>query len=73
MRQREESKPGPKRTAKPGAGGLNPTLASALAQLARRGLDREYPNKPGEVRRGPRDLRSPAAMHPAFYGCFDWH
>jgi len=64
---------GPKSAPRSGARGLDLKLASALAQLARRGLDREFPNKPGEVLRGPRDLRSPAAMHPAFYGCFDWH
>ena len=52
---------------------LDPTRASAFAQLALKGIDREYPNKPAEVLRGPADIRSPAAMHPAFYGCFDWH
>jgi hypothetical protein len=31
------------------------------------------PNKPGEVLRGPDDLMSPRAMHPAFYSCYDWH
>jgi hypothetical protein len=52
---------------------LDPTRASAFAQLALKGIDREYPNKPAEVLRGPADIMSPAAMHPAFYGCFDWH
>lgn len=52
---------------------LEPSRASAFAQLALQGIDREYPNKPAEVLRGPADIMSPAAMHPAFYGCFDWH
>jgi len=52
---------------------LDPARASAFAQLALKGIDREYPNKPAEVLRGPADILSPAAMHPAFYGCFDWH
>ncbi len=52
---------------------LDPSRAEALARLALAGIDREFPNKPGEVLTGPDDLRTPKAMHPAFYGCFDWH
>jgi hypothetical protein len=52
---------------------LDRERAAAFAQLALKGIDREYPNKPSEVLRGPDDLLSPRAMHPAFYGCFDWH
>ena len=55
------------------AGKLETQRASAFAQLALKGIDREYPNKPAEVLRGAADIMSPAAMHPAFYGCFDWH
>lgn len=36
-------------------------------------IDREYPNKPGEVMGDSSYVKSPKAMHPAFYGCFDWH
>ncbi len=52
---------------------LDASSAEKFARLALAGLDREYPNKPGEVMRGPQDLLSPRAMHPAFFGCFDWH
>ncbi len=45
----------------------------AFSELALSGIVREYPNKPGPVLTGPADLRSPRAMHPAFYGSFDWH
>jgi hypothetical protein len=61
------------RSPSPGAGGLDPARVSAFGRLALKGIDREYPNKPAEVLRGPADIMSPAAMHPAFYGCFDWH
>jgi hypothetical protein len=37
------------------------------------GIHREYPNKLDHVINGPGDLQSPRALHPAFYGCFDWH
>lgn len=54
-----------------------PALAAAqaekFARLVLAGLDREYPNKPGEVLTSDRDLVPPRLAHPAFYGCFDWH
>jgi hypothetical protein len=33
----------------------------------------EYPNKLDHVMGGPGEVQSPKALHPAFYGCFDWH
>jgi hypothetical protein len=47
--------------------------ASAFAKLALKGIQKEYPNKPADVLNGDADVKSPKAMHPAFYGCFDWH
>ena len=47
--------------------------ASAWAKLALRCIEQEYPNKPEHVINGAVELRSPRALHPAFYGCFDWH
>lgn len=52
---------------------LDKERAQAFAQLALKGIDREYPNKPGEVLTGAQDVQNPRAMHPAFFGCFDWH
>jgi len=51
------------------------TLANAnsLAQLPLKCIHNEYPNKPGEVLTSKDDLATPREMHPAFYGCFDWH
>lgn len=47
--------------------------ASAFARLALKGIQKEYPNKPGDVLNSERDVQTPRAVHPAFYGCFDWH
>ena len=33
----------------------------------------EYPNKLSQVLTSDDDLKSPRQLHPAFYGCFDWH
>ncbi len=52
---------------------MTPEQASAFAQLALKGLRREYPNKPDHVLNEAGDARTPRALHPAFYGCFDWH
>ena len=52
---------------------LSKEQASAFARLALKGIQKEYPNKPGHVLNGAADIKSPRALHPAFYGCFDWH
>jgi hypothetical protein len=55
------------------ADAIDKEKAAAFVQLALKGIDREYPNKPGETLRDAKDIMSPSAMHPAFYGNFDWH
>jgi hypothetical protein len=52
---------------------LSNEQAAHFAELALAGISREYPNKLDHLINGPADLRSPRALHPAFYGCFDWH
>jgi hypothetical protein len=52
---------------------LTPTIASKFAQLALSHLTREYPNKLTHVLAGSQDVRSPRALHPIFYGSYDWH
>jgi hypothetical protein len=47
--------------------------ASGFARLALKGLTKEYPNKPEHVMAGPDDVKGPRALHPAFYGSYDWH
>lgn len=52
---------------------LTAELADRFAGLAVEGIVREYPNKPGNVIVDAAGVRSPRAMHPAFFGSFDWH
>src|SRR5262249_49108 len=52
---------------------MNQEQASAFARQALKGITREYPNKPGHVLNNEADVKGPRALHPAFYGCFDWH
>jgi Protein of unknown function (DUF2891) len=47
--------------------------ASAFAKLALKGLQKEYPSKPGDVLNSADDVKTPKTVHPAFYGSFDWH
>jgi Protein of unknown function (DUF2891) len=43
------------------------------AALALACVRREFPYQPAHVVRDASDLRRPREMHPAFFGCFDWH
>ena len=52
---------------------LSAEQVSAFAKLALANIHTEYPNKPGNVVWDEASVRTPRAMHPAFYGCFDWH
>jgi hypothetical protein len=52
---------------------LTEAQASHFAQLALKCVAREYPNKPEHVMNDAGDVESPKALHPAFYGCYDWH
>lgn len=55
------------------AGKVNAAPASRFARLALDCVHREYPNKIGHVLNSSEDARTPSSLHPAFYGCFDWH
>jgi hypothetical protein len=52
---------------------LTVELAAQLARIALNGIAREYPTSPGHVLLDAADLRHNRELHPAFYGCFDWH
>ena len=52
---------------------LTKPQCAELAKLAIAGLQREFPNKPSNVITGPSTILGPKQMHPAFYGCYDWH
>ena len=52
---------------------LTPEVASRFAAIALAHVEREFPNKLDHVLNGPEDVRGPRALHPVFYGSFDWH
>ena len=52
---------------------LNKETASGFAGLAFKCIQKEFPNKLDHVMNNAGEVKSPKALHPAFYGCFDWH
>jgi hypothetical protein len=52
---------------------LNLEEANRLAQLPLHCMNTEYPNKLNQTIGDASDLKTPKELHPAFYGCFDWH
>lgn len=52
---------------------LNLEQAKRLVSLPINCIEVEYPNKLNQVIGDSLDLQSPKELHPAFYGCFDWH
>ncbi|KVD60169.1 DUF2891 domain-containing protein [Burkholderia ubonensis] len=52
---------------------LTPDIASKFASLALAHLTREYPNRLTHSLAGPQDVQGPRALHPIFYGSYDWH
>lgn len=53
--------------------GLEEEVAMNFARIALDCMHKEYPNKLNQVLKTEADLRTPKDLHPAFYGCFDWH
>ncbi|MBE9607514.1 DUF2891 domain-containing protein [Acetobacteraceae bacterium H6797] len=52
---------------------LSPELAARFVSIALGHVQREYPNKLDHVLAGDGDALLPRALHPIFYGSFDWH
>ncbi len=52
---------------------LTPEIGTRFAGIALGHVTREYPNKPDHTLAGPQDARTPSALHPVFYGSYDWH
>ncbi len=52
---------------------LTEKQASHFAALALKCVAREFPNKPEHVINTASEVKSPKVLHPAFYGCYDWH
>jgi hypothetical protein len=48
--------------------------ASLLASLPLKCIEQQYPNKTNHTSQSDSDqVLTPKQLHPAFYGCFDWH
>jgi len=47
--------------------------AERFAELALSHVTREYPHKLDHAMEGPEDVLGPRALHPLFFGSFDWH
>lgn len=47
--------------------------ANDLVELPLNCIDTEYPNKLGQTLESKEAIGEPHELHPAFYGCFDWH
>ncbi|MFT4198368.1 MAG: DUF2891 domain-containing protein [Pseudoxanthomonas sp.] len=52
---------------------LPPIPHARLARIALSHVEREYPHKADHVMSGEADVYRPRAVHPIFYGSFDWH
>lgn len=52
---------------------LSRELAERFAGLALAHAGREFPHKLDHVMASADDARTPRALHPVFYGSFDWH
>jgi len=52
---------------------LDATMASRMAGIALGHVTNEYPNKLDHVLLGNEDALPPRALHPIFFGSFDWH
>jgi hypothetical protein len=52
---------------------LTRTLASALARVGAANVQREYPRRLDHLLTAPDAEWRPRALHPAFYGSYDWH
>ena len=52
---------------------LDAALAAKMARIALGHVGQEYPHKLDHVMESDADAQTPRALHPIFYGSFDWH
>jgi len=52
---------------------INTKQANNLASLPIHCVVTQYPYRLGQTLSSKDDLKEPKQMHPAFFGCFDWH
>ncbi len=53
--------------------GNDDSYVARFARLALGCVGKEYPNKLDHVLADDSHVRPPRELHPAFYGCYDWH
>src|ERR1700704_3686821 len=53
--------------------GWTAEMASLFSGVVLPNVTREYPNKMDHVMINAADVKGPRALHPLFYGSFDWH
>lgn len=59
--------------APPALPSLTAESASNFARITLRCVAKAYPSQPGYVLNSAADVQLPTVVHPAFYGCYDWH
>ncbi|PZD73801.1 hypothetical protein C1752_01745 [Acaryochloris thomasi RCC1774] len=59
--------------APPSEAGRLETIATQFIQLVLSNINREYPHSGKVWLNSEADIKSPREVHPAFYGCLDWH
>jgi hypothetical protein len=52
---------------------LTPQIAARFAGIALGHVTREFPHKLDHAMAGPEDVAGPRALHPIFFGSYDWH
>lgn len=52
---------------------LNIKSAVEFSKLALKCIQKEFPNKLDHVMNDETEVKAPSVLHPAFYGCYDWH
>ncbi|MCM4170976.1 DUF2891 domain-containing protein [Arenibacter sp. TNZ] len=70
---KDEQKPEPKGDISLTVPELTFNEANRLVRLPLECLQTEYPNKLNQSLLDSTHLGGPKALHPAFYGCYDWH
>ena len=56
-----------------GASVFDAVTATRFAEAALANIGREYPNQPAHAWQSAADALPPRALHPVFYGSYDWH
>jgi hypothetical protein len=52
---------------------VSPERLSAFVEMALECAEQEYPNNLAHAMESDADAGTPSGLHPAFYGCYDWH